>query len=73
MVYCGEVFDLRQALPEEWSRSNSCSATPPATTREGKESSDQRQNISSKPSGTKVLIFAAKMLRKMKKGDLLNA
>jgi hypothetical protein len=44
-----------------------------ATTREGKESSDQGENISSKPSGTKVLIFAAKMLPKVKRGDLLNA
>jgi hypothetical protein len=47
--------------------------TMAVTTREGKESSEQRQNISPKPSGTKVLIFAAKMLPKVKKGDLLNA
>jgi hypothetical protein len=43
-----------------------------ATTEVGKESSEQRQNMSPKPSGTKVLIFAAKMLPKVKKGDLLN-
>ena len=46
--------------------------TMAATTKEGKESSEQKQNMSPQPSGTKVLIFAAKMLPKVKKGDLLN-
>ena len=42
-------------------------------TREGKESSEKGENINSRPSATKVLKFAAKMLPSERRGDSLNA
>jgi len=43
------------------------------TTTEGNGSSGKGETTNSKPSGTKVLKFAAKMLPNGKSGDLLNA
>jgi integrase len=67
------TYDSGSSSPAIEHPTERAEVTMAATTRKGKESSEQGENIISRPSGTKVLIFAAKMLPKGKRGDLLNA
>jgi len=54
------TYDSGSSSPAIEHPADRAEVTMAATTREGKESSEQGENIISKPSGTKVLQFAAK-------------